>query len=119
MLSKKTINTYEVIVSELSKLNAFEAQQVLLLVQKALSEGAVTYQQSPVRRLSMIESDREVYEFLLSLDLAFMSQRDVFELCKSKFGEKRMPKKSSFNRGFKKLLAQKALHAQEVCNGRQ
>ncbi len=118
MLSKKTIRTYEVIVSELSKINTFEARQVLLLAQKALFEGTITCYQSPVRRLSMIESDREVYEFLLGLDLEFMTQRDVFELCKSKFGENRLPKKSSFNRGFKKLLAQKALHNQGDKNGR-
>lgn len=109
MNSKNVERAQEVIIRELSKLNTLEARQVLASVQDSLFKGTIGCKQESVRRLSKIESDREIYEFLLSLDLEFMPQRYVFKLCTKKFGEARMPKKSSFNRGFKKLLAKKEL----------
>ncbi|MEC7308552.1 hypothetical protein [Vibrio crassostreae] len=96
------------IITELSNLSIVEAEMVVKHVGKELFRNWVM-PEAPTRRLSIIESDREVYEFLLSLDLEFMTQRDVFDVCVDKFGEERMPKKSSFNRGFRKLLAHKQL----------
>ncbi|MGY5540622.1 primosomal protein [Vibrio brasiliensis] len=103
MKQVKEKKAQEKIMAILMQLNAIEAKNVLNAICIALGQKNEHFA-TRTRQLSRIESDRELYEFIMSLDLEFMTQKDVLAACVDKFGKERAPSKSGLNRAFNKLL---------------
>ncbi|EOC7930513.1 primosomal protein [Vibrio fluvialis] len=91
------------IMAELLRLNAIEAKCVLNHVSQAIQQGSLlaNVDLKPTKRKSKVELDRELYEFILNLDLDFLTQKDVRAACMAKFGSKRTPSRTSLNRAFR------------------
>ncbi|AKB07656.1 primosomal protein [Vibrio cholerae] len=91
------------IMAELLQLNTIEAKCVLSHVNQAIQQGSllVNVDSKPTKRKSKVELDRDLYEFILSLDLDFLTQKDVRAACIAKFGSKRTPSRTSINRAFR------------------
>ncbi|WP_249324917.1 hypothetical protein [Vibrio campbellii] len=92
------------IMAILRQLNAYEAKNVISATCNSLGQTNEHFAQKKIRRLSKIELDRELYEFIMSLDLEFMTQADVRDVCIDKFGKDRAPSRTGLNRAFNKLL---------------
>ncbi|MFV8387575.1 primosomal protein [Vibrio parahaemolyticus] len=103
MKTVKEKDAQKQIMAILMQLNAFEAKNVLSAICIALGQKNEHFA-ARTRHLSRIESDRELYEFIMSLDLEFMTQKDVLAICVDKFGKERAPSRSGLNRVFNKLL---------------
>lgn len=58
-------------------------------------------------RRSKVYLDRELYNFLLSLDLSFMSKKDVLNRSIAAFGQSRAPSYTALVRVWEQLLADK------------
>ncbi|MDA5312304.1 MULTISPECIES: hypothetical protein [Vibrio] len=98
---------YEQIVKTLSSLNVYQAKNVLDSVYRSVSSGKLEVTPVPSYYKSKIDSDRELHDFILSLDLEFLPQKDVLLACIDKFGKERAPSRTSLNRAWKKLLHKK------------
>ncbi|MCR9684320.1 primosomal protein [Vibrio antiquarius] len=106
MKSTKEQEAKDQIMEILLPLNISEVRNVLDAISLSLGQKTICVQKN-TRLLSKIESDRELYEFIMSLDLEFMTQKDVLNACIEKFGKVRAPSRTGLNRAFSKLLNQK------------
>ncbi|HAS6636674.1 primosomal protein [Vibrio parahaemolyticus] len=106
MKSTKEQEAKDQIMAILHPLNMSEVRNVLGAISLSLGQKA-TFVQKSTRQLSKIESDRELYEFIMNLDLEFMTQKDVLSACIAKFGKVRAPSRTGLNRAFNKLLNRK------------
>lgn len=79
---------------------------ILDQVDKELFKG-VTANSHTKNRLSKFQQDSEVLDFILSLDLEGMKQKDVIELCITKFGGERSPKRNALSLKWSWLKAKK------------
>lgn len=93
-------SSYKKIMGVLSRLSDCDARTVLDEVNKARVYGRVNAH-------SKTELDRELYEFILSMDLEFLTQKQVRLVCIDKFGLERAPSRSALSRIWKKLLLKK------------
>ncbi|EGR4316045.1 primosomal protein [Vibrio cholerae] len=107
MKSCKEKRAYEQIVKILSSLNVYQAKNVLDSVYRSVSFVTPESTRIPNNYKSKIDSDRELHDFIMSLDLEFLHQKDVLLACIDKFGKKRAPSRTSLNRAWKKLLHKK------------
>lgn len=107
MSTIKEQKAQEKIVAILLQLNASEVKNVLNATCSFLGLTNEHFANSTRRTLSKIESDRELYEFIMSLDIEFMTQADVRYACIDKFGKDRAPSRTGLNRAFNKLLNRK------------
>lgn len=96
------------ILNTLSNLNVFEAVSVLDFVYLAVKSRKADLAPSPMLSKSKIELDRELFEFILGMDLEFMTQKDVLTACIDKFGKERAPSRTGLNRLWREILAKKA-----------
>ncbi|MEZ8860194.1 primosomal protein [Vibrio sp. 10N.247.311.51] len=103
MKTKKEKHAHSAIMDILLMLNAIEARNVIEAICQDLGQKAPAFQKRK-GRLSKIELDRDLYEFILSLDLEFMAQRDVLNACIDEFGKERSPSKTGLNRAFSNNL---------------
>ncbi|MCY9873910.1 primosomal protein [Vibrio barjaei] len=104
MSTIKEQKAQEKIMAILTQLNAHEAKNVIGAICNSLGQINEHSAQKAIRRLLKIELDRELYEFITSLDLKFMTQKDVLNACIEKFGKDRAPSRTGLNRVFNKLL---------------
>ncbi|MVB42543.1 primosomal protein [Vibrio cholerae] len=107
MKTEKEKKAYKQIVKILSSLNVYQAKNVLDSVYRSVSSGTLDLTPIPNNHKSKIDSDRELHDFILSLDLEFLTQKDVLLACIDKFGKERAPSRTSLNRAWKKLLHKK------------
>lgn len=105
----KERKAFEQVVKTLSSLNIYQAKNVLDLVYKSISSGKLELAPIPTRFKSKIELDRELHDFILSMDLEFMTQKDVRVACLNKFGKERTPSRTALNRAWSKLLYKKEM----------
>jgi len=109
MKSNKEKLAYQDILKILKSLNVYQAKNVLDLVYKSISSGKLELAPIPTRFKSKIELDRELHDFILSMDLEFMTQKDVRLACLKKFGKERAPSRTALNRAWPKLLHKKEM----------
>ncbi|KGK15316.1 hypothetical protein [Vibrio navarrensis] len=112
MNNKKIENAIEKILPFFYKLNSFESRCVLDFINAAIAQGSLcpVIEDSTVGRRCKIELDKELYDFILSLDLKSTTQKDVLEICIEQFGKERSPSRTGLNRAWRKLLmAQKTM----------
>lgn len=112
MKNKATEKAKDLILKELMKLNVLEARYVVDFINAAIAQGSLcpVIEDSAVGRRCKIELDKELYDFILSLDLKSTTQKDVLEICIERFGKERSPSRTGLNRAWRKLLmAQKAM----------
>ncbi|EJB8688024.1 MULTISPECIES: hypothetical protein [Vibrio] len=107
MKSHKEKRAYDQIVKILSLLNVYQAKNVLDCVYRSVSSGTLELTPIPSNYKSKIDSDRELHDFIISLDLEFLHQKDVLLACIDKFGKERAPSRTSLNRAWNKLLHKK------------
>lgn len=109
MKSNKEKLAYQEMLKILKSLNVYQAKNVLDLVYKSISSGKLELAPNPTRFKSKIELDRELHDFILSMDLEFMTQKDVRLACLNKFGKERAPSRTALNRAWPKLLHKKEM----------
>ncbi|MEZ8791898.1 primosomal protein [Vibrio splendidus] len=97
MKTTKEKDAQDNIMDILLTLNVIEARNVLDATCRSLGLSAPVFQKRS-RQKSKIELDRELYEFILSLDLEFVTQKDVLAACIDKFGVERSPSRTGLNR---------------------
>ncbi|MFI3273734.1 primosomal protein [Vibrio sp.] len=114
MKTTKEKYAQEKIMDILLMLNVVEARNVLDAICQSLGQKTPAFKKRAGQK-SKIELDRELYEFILSLDLEFMTQGDVLAACIDKFGKERSPSRTSLNRAFNNgvLLARKDINHEE------
>ncbi len=101
MKGQSSESVCERIMLELDKLSMTEAKDVLETVRNSLELRPRS------SRKSKIELDRELYEFILSLDLEFSAQKTVRSMCIAKFGLERAPSRTALSRMWERLLCAK------------
>lgn len=97
MKTKKQMQAHVKIMDILLMLNAIEARNVIEAICQDLGQKAPAFSKRRHQK-SKIELDRELYEFILSLDLEFVTQKDVLAACIDKFGVERSPSRTGLNR---------------------
>lgn len=114
MKTDKEKEAYKLIVKALSSLNQEQSKSVLKQYYRFLSLRELELKTLPTKRKSKIEQDRELYEFILSMDLEFSTQKNVRLACIDKFGLERAPSRTALGRVWKKLLYKKQ-ELNELC----
>jgi DNA polymerase III psi subunit len=107
MKTNKENEAYKLIVKALSKLNPTQSKSVIKQCYRFLSLKELELKALPTKRKSKIEQDRELHDFILSMDLEFCTQKNVRHACIDKFGADRAPSRTSLNRAWHKLLQKK------------
>ena len=102
------------VLNILKELTINDAEYVLKATAQTLSQkftlnGVIKF---PVK--SKIQRDLPLLNFILSLELNYLSQKDVRALCIDKFGTDRVPARTSFNREWPHLVALKAERDHEI-----
>lgn len=109
MKTAKEKRAYDQIVRTLSSLNVYQAKCVLDAAYRSTSLGKIELEPVPTLYKSKIEWDRELHDFILSMDLEFSTQKEVLIACIDKFGKERAPSRTGLNRAWKKLLHKKEM----------
>lgn len=114
MTNKRVEKTKELITRELVKLNVLEARYVVDFINSAIAQGSLcpVIDDISAGRRCKIELDKELYDFILSLDLKSTTQKNALDICIERFGKARAPSRAGLNRAWRKLLT-----AQKVVRG--
>ncbi len=107
MESKKEKDAFLKISRILSTLNLYQANSVLNNINQQVRISSIESNATKTSRKNKLERDRELYEFILSLDLDFLTQKDIRILCIEKFGAERSPSRTGLSRALKKIQNQK------------
>ncbi|CAM4040195.1 MULTISPECIES: hypothetical protein [Vibrio] len=107
MKTVKEKDAQKQIMEILLQLNVIEATKVLSAICRSLGQEGLNFQKRNSRK-TKVELDREVYEFIMSQDLEFITQKDVLVACVEKFGKERAPSRTGLSRALKKIQNQKA-----------
>ncbi|MGR3043920.1 primosomal protein [Vibrio vulnificus] len=105
MKTVKEKNAQKQIMEILLQLNVIEATNVISAICSSLGQETHNFQKRNNRK-TKIELDREVYEFIMGLDLDFIAQKDVLVACVEKFGKERAPSRTGLSRALKKIQNQ-------------